>query len=92
MRYPTLLFDGTIAVGVDRADATREPLLTFSKMYEAHEIGQALKEEDRIEPIMAMSFKSVKSIDVVIRGLEYLKDRKSNFENLFQYNGVCVEA
>ena len=92
--YPTLVFNGSIAVGIEYTD-TREPVITFSKMYEKHIPGEELTGNEPREPIQAMKFETTESIDVIIKGLNYLKyikNRRYDFEHLLQYNCVSVEA
>ena len=95
MKYPTLVFDGSISVGIEYCSETGEPVITFSKMYEKHIPGEELTGDEPKKPLQAMKFESSDSIDVIIKGLnhlKYLKDRRYDFENLFQYNCVCVEV
>ena len=95
MRYPTLVFDGSISVGIQYNSDTGEPVITFNKLYKKHVPGEELKWNEPSNPIQAMKFESNKSIDVIIKGLNYLKyikARRCYFEYLLQYDCVCVEA
>jgi len=93
MRYSTLIFDGSIAVGIQRNSTTKALAVTLGRLPVKHKPGESLSWDDPTEPIMAMEFKTDKSIDVIIKALNKLKEcRYPNFESLVEYNGNWVEV
>jgi len=75
VNYKTITFDGSIGIGIQENSTTKAKAITLNKLPKEHVPGEELSWDDLGEPICAMEFKTVESIDVMIKALNYLKER-----------------
>jgi len=93
MTMQTILFDGSIAVGVARNEEAKRIAITLVKLPRKYKPGEKIYKGVQLMPMVALEFETDRSIDVLVGQLEYVKNHKYHmFENTLWYNGICVEA
>ena len=96
MEYPVLIFDGSYVIRAffrgHHAENNNSGLI-IDKLSRKHQVGEVVSEDEIRKPVLAMEFEKDKSIENIIKQLEYIRDYKYNmFETIICYKGVLVEA
>jgi len=93
MTMQTILFDGSIGVGISRNEESKRKAVTLVKLPRKYKPSEEIYKGVKFMPIVAMEFETDRGIEVLINRLEYIKEHKYHmFENALWYNGICVEA